>query len=111
MRLLLSAILTFALPATAVADVTLKCEANKRCDGYLMNCINEPYSFSVNIDSKRGVVTMGSRQIKADFSNSAEVVFAFTNYSFHINRYEYTAILTAENEVRHGLCTKIEPAW
>lgn len=99
------------LSATAAADVTLKCEVNTRCDGYLKNCVTEPYSFSVNIAPAKHSVTMGSSQIKADFSNPSEVVFSFTKYTFRINKYEYSAILSSENEVRHGWCTKTEPAW
>ena len=97
--------------ATAFADVTLKCEVNTRCDGYLKNCVTDPYSFSVNIDPKNSMVTMGARQIKADFSNPAEVTFVFTKYTFSIDKYEYSVHLTAENEVRYGWCVKAEPAW
>lgn len=96
---------------TAIADVTLKCEANTRCDGYLKNCTVDPYSFSVNIDPKNGRVTVGSKQIKADFSNAAEVSFAFTDYQVHINKFEYSVVLIRDNEVRHGWCAKVEPAW
>lgn len=103
-------LLAFA-SATAAADVTLKCEVNTRCDAYVKNCVNDPYSFSVNVDPENKSVTIGSGQIKADFSNPAEVVFVWTKYTFRMNRYEYSAILTAENEVRHGWCKKVAPAW
>lgn len=103
-------LLAFA-SATAAADVTLKCEVNTRCDAYVKNCVNDPYSFSVNVDPENKSVTIGSGQIKADFSNPAEVVFVWTKYTFRMNRYEYSAILTAENEVRHGCCKKVAPAW
>jgi hypothetical protein len=105
------ACLLLCVSATAAADVTLKCEVNTRCDGYLKNCVTDPYSFSVNIDPDNHRVTMGSSQIKADFSNLTEVAFHFTKYTFHINKYEYSAILSAENEVRYGWCAKVEPAW
>jgi len=99
------------LSATAATDITLKCEVNTRCDGHLKNCVTEPYSFSVNIAPAKRSVTMGSSQIKADFSNPAEVVFSFTTYTFRINKYEYSATLSSEKEVRYGWCAKTEPAW
>ena len=111
MKYLLSGLLFLGASTAAQADVTLKCETNQRCDSYLNNCVNDPYSFSVNVDPKREVVTIGSKQIKADFSNPAEVTFVFTNFTYYINRYEYSAVLTTEKEVRHGFCSKIEPAW
>jgi hypothetical protein len=56
-------------------------------------------------------VTVGSSQIKADFSNPAEVSFPFTKYTVLINRYEYSAHFVSNEEVRIGWCTKVEPAW
>ena len=111
MKRILGASIMLCVYATALADVTLQCEVYTRCDGYLKNCVTDPYSFSVNIDPNNRRVTMGSSQLTADFSNPAEVAFVFTKYTFRINRYEYSAILTAENEVRHGWCAKMEPAW
>ena len=111
MRLILVVLFMFCMSATAAADVTLKCEANTRCDAYVKNCVKDPYSFTVNVDPQNGWVTMGSRKIKADFSNPAEVVYIFTKYTFYINRYEYSTHLTTDNEVRYGWCSKVEPAW
>lgn len=108
---MICAVFLLCVSANAVADVTLKCEANTRCDAYLKNCTTDPYSFSVNVNPETKTVTMGTSQIKGDFSNPAEVVFIWTKYTFRVNRYEYSAILTTDNEVRHGWCKKVDPAW
>lgn len=99
------------LAGPAFGAVTLKCDAAQRCDGYIKNCVADPYSLTVHVEPEKGVVTIGSRQIKADFSNPAEVSFPFTKYTVMINRYEYSAHFVSENEVRIGWCKKVEPAW
>lgn len=111
MRTLLIASLLALTAGVAVGDVTLKCDSDKRCDGYLKNCVADLYSLTVHINPEKGFVTVGGRQIKADFSNPAEVSFPFTKYTVYINRYEYSAHFVSKEEVRIGWCTKVEPAW
>jgi hypothetical protein len=111
MKRILIAMFVSCVSAAAVADVTLQCDVGTHCDGYLQNCITDPYSFAVNVDPKNGTVTVGSSQIKADFSNPAEVVFTYQKYKYVLNRYEYSAILVTKDDVRHGWCKKIDPAW
>lgn len=99
------------ISSLAVAGVTLKCDSYKKCDGYLENCVADLYSLTVHIEPKNELVIVGSKRIKADFSNAAEVSFPFTKYIVHINRYEYSAVFVSEDEVRVGWCTKVKPAW
>ncbi len=94
-----------------MAGVTLQCEANRKCDAYLKNCTNAPYSFSVFIDPQNNSVTMGSSKIQADFGNPAEVSFKHIGYTFYINKHEYSAILANKTETRNGWCKKVDPAW
>jgi hypothetical protein len=77
----------------------------------MKNCVAEPYSLTVHIEPEKGLVTVGSRQIEADFSNPAEVSFPFTKYTVHVNRYEYSATFVSKDEVRIAWCQKVEPAW
>jgi hypothetical protein len=43
------------LGAPAFSAVTLKCDAEERCDGYIKNCVADPYSLTVHIEpEKRG---------------------------------------------------------
>jgi|SoimicMinimDraft_4_1059732.scaffolds.fasta_scaffold02747_4 hypothetical protein len=108
----LLAISFLCISTAAVADVTLKCEANALCDGYLKTCALDPYPpFSVTVSPESKTVTVGGRQLKADFSNPAEVSFSWLKYTVRMNRYEYSVILAAEDEVRYGWCKKVEPAW
>jgi len=101
-----------ALACSAVnANPTLVCEANTRCDAYLKNCVSDPYSLSVVVNPKNNSVTLGNRQIEADFSVPDEVSFVVTKYTVRLNRNEYSAVLTADGEVRYGRCKRIEPAW
>lgn len=111
MRILLVAPLMALTSGVAIADVTLKCDVEKRCDGYLKNCVSDPYGLTVHIEPEKGLVTVGSRRIKADFSNPTEVSFPFTKYTVRINRYEYSAEFVSKEEVRIGWCTRVEPAW
>lgn len=111
MNRMLVSLVSLCIAAPAYADVTLRCDAKTRCDGFLKNCVAEQFVFSVNIDPSTGTVTIGSNRFKADFSNPAQVTFPFTKYSVTINRYEYSAILASESEVRYGSCTKVDPAW
>ena len=32
-------------------------------------------------------------------------------YTVRVNRYEYSVVLSADDEVRYGWCKKVEPAW
>jgi hypothetical protein len=111
MRPLLVSPVLILVAGAAFGDVTLKCDAEQRCDGYLKNCVVDPYSLTVHIEPEKGLVTVGSRQIKADFSNPAEVAFPFTKYKVLINRYEHSAHFVSQEEVRIGWCKKVEPAW
>ena len=97
--------------SSAEASTTLKCDAYNRCDAYVKNCVRDPYAFIATIGPQRQVVVVGSTAIKADFSNPAEVSFVFTKYTIRLNRFEYSATLTTEGEVRYGQCKKMEPAW
>lgn len=97
--------------AATAADITLKCAVDTRCDGYLKNCVTDAYALTVNIDPVKKRVIVGNSEIVADFSNKAEVVFTYLNFRVSINKYEYSAILSTPNEVRHGRCSKIPPAW
>ena len=104
--------IAFLVAATQVcATTTLKCDADKRCDAYLKNCVQDSYAFTATVDPERQIVIMGSTSIKADFSNPVEVSFAFTKYTIRLNRFEYSATLTSEDEVRYGWCKKLAPAW
>jgi hypothetical protein len=73
--------------------------------------MREEPTFTATVDPRRKIVVMGSTPIKADFSNPAEVSFVFTKYTVRINKFEYSATLTADDEVRYGWCKKVEPAW
>jgi len=97
--------------SSAGAATTLNCDAKTRCDAYLKNCVEDSYTFTATVDPQRQVVVVGSNQVKADFSNAAEVSFIFTKYLVRLNRYEYSAILTTDGEVRYGQCKKVDPAW
>jgi hypothetical protein len=108
---LLTALVLFAISAQAVADVTLECDLSNRCDGFVKNCVNEPYSFTVTVIPESKTVVVGSKTIVADFSNQAIVSFTWTGYMVHVNRYEYSAMLFNKDEVRSGSCRKIDPAW
>lgn len=103
--------LWFLLPISVYADVTLRCQANTKCDAYLKNCTVEPYNLTVNIDPKKEIVTVGSTNIKADFSNPAVVDFNWLEYTVSINKNEYSATLFNKTGVRYGGCVAITPAW
>ncbi|PML91943.1 hypothetical protein [Vibrio breoganii] len=104
-------ILFFLFSVPAVAAVTLQCDASKLCDAYFKNCSNSSYKFSIFIDPQDKIVIFGSTKIQADFSNPAEVSFKHVDYTFYINKHEYSATLANSTEVRSGLCKKVEPAW
>jgi hypothetical protein len=100
-----------ALGAANGYAATLQCDASRRCDAYLKNCVDDSYIFIATVDPIRQAVVMGNTSIKADFSNPAEVSFAFSRYLFRLNRFEYSAILSTDGEVRSGWCKKIDHAW
>jgi hypothetical protein len=102
-----------ALAASASwASTTLRCEAKNRCDAFIKNCVEDPFTFTATVDPKRRIVILGGNKLKADFSNPAEVSFSFTKYLVRLNRHEYSATLLAtDGEVRYGQCMKVEPAW
>jgi hypothetical protein len=102
--------LIFWLATSASADTTLRCEAHRLCDAYAKNCVTDPYTIAVNVDPKAKIVAIG-KPIKADFSNPAEVTFEYLQHKITINKFDYSIIAYNQNEVRMGLCSKIEPAW
>ena len=107
----LALIIFITTSINAFADTTLRCNANNKCDAYARNCNVDPYSFSVNIDPKKSIVTMGSRAIKADFSNPAVVEFDFLEYKYIINKFDYSALLFNNSGMRNGSCVAVNPAW
>lgn len=111
MRYFIETIFLMSVSSIATAGVTLKCDAEKRCDGYLKNCTTDAYSLTVHIEPDDGMVIVGTSKIKADFSNQAVVSFSFAKYTVYINRYEYSATFSSSDEVRIGWCRKVEPAW
>jgi hypothetical protein len=98
-------------PVFAYADVTLRCNPNNKCDAYNKNCSHDPYTITINISPTRKIVTVGSTQIKADFSNPATVDFEFLGQTISINKYEYSILLFSATGVRYGYCTTVKPAW
>ncbi len=101
----------FLIPIGVYAEVTLRCQANTKCDAYLNNCINDPYKLTVNVDPKKNIVIVGTTNIKADFSNPSVVDFNWLEYTVSINKHEYSATLFNKTGVRYGSCVAITPAW
>ncbi|BBM67857.1 MULTISPECIES: hypothetical protein [Vibrio] len=95
----------------AIAGVNLQCDVSTKCNAYVKNCEKSPYQFSVFIEPDNKMVILGNTNIHADFTNQSEVTFQHIGYTFSINKYEYSATLTNQEEVRFGTCKKVEPAW
>lgn len=105
--------LSLISPASfAYADTTtLKCTATQLCDAYVENCTVSPYGFVVAINPNESSVVMGGKQISANFTDEGEVLFRHLGYTININKYEFSAILYNEKEVRIGSCKKTVSAW
>ncbi|MDA8782225.1 hypothetical protein N9N16_03355 [Porticoccaceae bacterium] len=104
--------LSLISPASlAYADTTtLKCTITQLCDAYVENCTVSPYGFVVAINPNESSVVMGGKQISANFTDE-EVLFRHLGYTININKYEFSAILYNEKEVRIGSCKKTVTAW
>lgn len=91
--------------------IVMACETNTRCDGYVANCTSATDSLTVAINPTKQSVSIGGRQIKADFTNPDEVSFPFLNNKVLINRNEYSIIIFNQSEVSFGSCKIVNPAW
>jgi hypothetical protein len=91
--------------------IALKCDTARLCDAYLENCTDSPYGFVVAINPNESSVVMGGKQISANFTDEGEVLFSHLGYTVSINKYEFSATLYNEKEVRIGSCKKIVPEW
>ena len=111
MRLFLCLILTSSFSFAYADTTTLKCTATRLCDANVENCTVSPYDFVVAINPNESSVVMGGKQISANFTDEGEVHFRHLGYRIHINKYEFSATLFNEKEVRLGSCKKAVPAW
>lgn len=109
-RLLLALLLISPVSFAHSVIAPLDCDVSRLCVGYLKNCTVSPCSFLVDINPDENNVVIEGKKIFANFSDEGKVRFSHLGYTVELDKYEFSAILYNEKQVRSGWYKKLTVA-